>query len=260
MISLTNKTINLGVNKRGIENTDLFFKQHDNKVANFEFNILVDDVEIDYSQVEKALLIIYFQDGTTLEPMFCTVESDRITQCICSTMLSKVGTVDGILRLYSSDGQIMTTNSFRYTVDEDVFKDNTIEESISLLNQAMDRFVEIELVESTRVSGELTRESNELTRSSNENARISNEQSRQSNESERVSKEDIRISSEIDRTTAEDLRISHETSRVSNEDTRQTNETNRQSTFATLQSEFEALKLEAQTLIDELTSAQSGGW
>lgn len=237
IISVNNKIVNLDLNSRGVSNTGLFFKQHDNKVATLEFNVSLDEVEIDYSNIEKVLLIIYFQDGTALDPMLCDVGDSSITKLVTNCMLSKVGTVDGILRIYSTDNQILTTNSFRFTVDKDVFKDKVIDEEISLLNQAMEKFMEHEQNENTRQSNESSRNTNEVIRENAENARIAKENARQIGESDRNTNEISRMNAEQSRVDAE---------------------TDRQSTINTLVSDVNTLKTQVQDLTDQLNTLQEG--
>lgn len=155
--------------------TNLFLIQHDNKVANFEFHVSTDGQEINYSELEKALLVIYYQDESTLEPIVCDIKSNYISFCACEDILGRTGTITGFLRLYSTDKQVITTSIFRYTVDKDLISRTVSPTDISLLNQAMSRLATIEFEEKKRSTAETNRVSEENKRKANEVERINAE-------------------------------------------------------------------------------------
>ena len=132
--------------------------------------------EIDYSQVEKAILILTYQTKETLEPILCDVTETNIRYCVCGEALSKTGTIDGFLRLYSDNDQAITTSSFRFNVDENVLEDETISGEISLINQVLQ---DVASTDSKLNFNENERKINEEARDISEKVRINNENDRE---------------------------------------------------------------------------------
>jgi len=175
MIALETIPVQLKINSSGSINTGRYFNQNDNGVGKLSFTVYREDnSEIDYAQISESYITLKFQDGTYMEPCECVVNSDSITYELCSGALSKNGTVTGIIKLYSADGQVFTTNIFRFVILADMINGCTLadEDKISLVNELLTKLANISFEEDDRETNELQRITNEGIREKNEQDRI----------------------------------------------------------------------------------------
>ena len=80
--------IQLRVNSVASINTGKYFTQHDNMVGRLSFTISTEDnIEINYSDIVNAVIVLKYQDNTVSEPSFCKIKSDKKTyDLLCDTL------------------------------------------------------------------------------------------------------------------------------------------------------------------------------
>lgn len=181
--------IKLKTNNNEQIDTGRYFNQFDNNGSILKFRVFRDaesDLEIDYSTITSAYITLKFYDGTHNEPCECVVSQNEIEFTLCSSSLCNPGTVSGVLKLYGSDDQIITTSVFRFTVLQLLVADGDVSniEKISIIN---------ELISETSQISKLIKDSEQI-RVDSENLRIQGYNQCVIDELSRVNAEILRLS------------------------------------------------------------------
>lgn len=204
MIAIEIIPVQLKINSSGSVNTGRYFNQNDNGIGKLSFTVYREDnTEIDYSQISESYITLKFQDGTFMEPCACEVGIDSILYEVCSETLSKSGTVTGIIKLYSENGQVATSNIFRFVILADQLNGCTLadEAKVSLVNDLITKLANISFEEDEREASELQRATDEGIRKTNEQSRIESENTRGTSEANRIDSEALRVDAESVRNT-----------------------------------------------------------
>lgn len=127
MIRMNSKAVTLKLNGGDEKtNTSLVLTQNDNLVGVLEFTVLdMLGVEIDYSNVITATMLIKVGSSTYLSPVPCVVNANNIVVNLENEMLSHVGNAACVLKLTGGNGQVYTTTEFYYVIQESLYGDDS---------------------------------------------------------------------------------------------------------------------------------------
>lgn len=162
-----------------------------------------------------ALFVGLKSDGNDLAN-HCIIENNSVIRYDFTEQTANAeGVVDCEIRLFDSEGELITSPRFIMVVDSRVVNDDVaLSESE---HNIIDKIAQDELA---RVTAETARNDNEASRCLHETEREASEETRRLNEATRVSNEETRNSNESRRGSDEYLRQEAEINRVANENAR----------------------------------------
>ena len=182
--------------------------------------------------IENGCLALFMglkSDGNNLAN-YCPIENNSVIRYDFTEQTATTeGIVDCEIRLFDSDGKLITSPRFIMVVDSRVVNDDV---ALSKSEHNIIDYVSAEeakraKAEADRQKAEDFRNESETERSANEGARETSERARSDyeiirleNEDTRVNAETSRVEAETERATAEEIRIDNENARIASENER----------------------------------------
>lgn len=158
----------------------------------------------------RAVFSAKKHDGETLFNDCIIEDNTRIRYDFTEQTTNCEGMMNCEIRLYGTDGELITTPAFVVVVDHRVVYDSEVLDSYSEAT-TLDSII---TTERSRVDAEITRVDSEAGRIAAENARVVAEDVRVNAENARVAAETERATEEKERDKAEEKRIANEAERV----------------------------------------------
>lgn len=183
-----------------------------------------------------ALFVGLKPDGKDLAN-HCPIEKNSTIRYDFTEQTANVeGIVDCEIRLFDSDGKLITSPRFIMVVDSRVVNDNipASESEHNFMDYASAEEAKRQTAENNRNESEVTRSANEAIRESSESVRHNYEITRLENEDKRINAEltreeaeSRREAAEAERATTEEIRIDNENTRIASENERVESEADR---------------------------------
>lgn len=235
--------IKLDLNKK-LYNKKMTFNQFDENVNDFYIEITKNNEVV--KNLDKSIVtLVAIKPNGEVDAQFIEVKEGQIYADLKPSMCDLVGNYQA-KAIIVLDGEIVTTDTINYSVNEDKIisklnEDVVSDERFTLFTDALARLSDIESSEEQRVINEAERILAEEERNANYNFMTEDEERRRSEanahkeaevlrvqaETNRVNEEAKRRTTEQARVSAENIRVSNENTRKANEETRQNNETKR---------------------------------
>ena len=207
--------IKLDLNKK-LYNKKMAFNQFDENVNDFYIEVTKNNEVV--KDLDKSIVtLVAIKPNNTVDAQFIEVKEGQIYADLKPSMCDLVGNYQAKAMIVL-EGEIVTTDTINYSVNEDKIisrlnEDVISDERFTLFTDALARLSDIEASEEQRMI--------------NEAERILSEENRKIEEAKRVEAELIRQHEEADRTKYDATRESNENIRKQNESIRLANETNR---------------------------------
>lgn len=122
------KTYELALKLAGSDysETDISLVQNDNKVNALQIKIFDEDAELNYSQINSAIIVFAKQDDTVVQGNL-TKDNSGFTYTFGTNEIACPGIVIACVQLMGSTGERLTTSRFKFTVIGDLITSEAVQ-------------------------------------------------------------------------------------------------------------------------------------